>query len=102
MPEQTTKSINPKKPYDLEPNVEAVVSYLIPPFSGIAIYVMEKENKFVRFHAMQSILFGIASFVLMAIANALIVVLIGVILAPPPKPWPLFGVAICHVDGISK
>lgn len=82
MAKQTAKSINPQKPYDLEPNVEAVLSYLIPPFTGIAIYMMEKDNKFVRFHAMQSIVFGIASFILMTIANILIVVLIGIFLVP--------------------
>ena len=39
MPKQTTGSIS-QKPYDLEPNVEAVLSYLIPPFTGIAVFVM--------------------------------------------------------------
>ncbi|MBT6401236.1 DUF4870 domain-containing protein [candidate division WWE3 bacterium] len=81
MSKPTASSINPK-PYDLEPNVEATLSYLLPPFTGIAVYIMEKENKFVRFHAMQSILLGIAAFVLSATAQALIVVLIGFILMP--------------------
>ncbi len=81
MPKQTASSIS-QKPYDLEPNVEAVLSYLIPPFTGIAVFVMEKNNKFVRFHAMQSIMFGVAAFVLTAIANALIIVFIGVIIVP--------------------
>ena len=81
MPQQTASSIN-QKPYDLEPNVESVLSYLIPPFTGIAVFVMEKNNKFVRFHAMQSILFGVAAFILSAIANALVVVFIGIIIVP--------------------
>lgn len=81
MSQPKTSSINPK-PYDLEPNVEAALSYLLPPFTGIAVYMMEKENKFVRFHAMQSILLGIAAFVLSATAKALVVVLIGFVLIP--------------------
>lgn len=82
MAKQTANSINPQKPYDLEPHVEATLAYLIPPFTGIAVYIMEKKNKFVRFHAMQSVLFGISAFILTAIANALVVVFIGVILGP--------------------
>jgi uncharacterized membrane protein len=81
MANQSAKSIN-EKPYDLEPHVEATLAYLLPPFTGIAIFVMEKNSKFIKFHAMQSILFGISAFVLTTIANALIVIFIGVILAP--------------------
>lgn len=81
MPKQAASTVS-QKPYNLDPNVEAVLAYLISPFTGVAVFVMEKNNKFVRFHAMQSILFGVASFVLMAIANALIAVLVGVIIAP--------------------
>lgn len=39
----------------MEPNLEAALSYLLWFFTGIIFYVLEKENKFVRFHAMQSI-----------------------------------------------
>lgn len=81
MVKQSTKSIN-QKPYDLEPHIEATLAYLLPPFTGIAVFIMEKDDKFIRFHAMQSILFGVSAFVLTTIANALIVVFIGVILAP--------------------
>jgi len=81
MAKQAEKSIN-QKPYDLEPNVEATLAYLLPPFTGIAVFIMEQKDKFVRFHAMQSILFGVSAFVLTTIANALVVVFIGVILAP--------------------
>ena len=40
----------------IQPNVAALLSYLIGFITGIIFYLMEKENKFVRFHAMQSIL----------------------------------------------
>lgn len=41
----------------MTPNVEAGLSYLLGVITGIIFYVLEKENKFVRFHAMQSIIF---------------------------------------------
>lgn len=40
----------------MDPKVAALLSYLVGLITGIVFYVIEKENKFVRFHAMQSIL----------------------------------------------
>ena len=39
----------------LEPNVAGLLSYLGLWISGLVFILIEKENKFVRFHAMQSI-----------------------------------------------
>jgi len=71
-----------EKPYDLDPKVEAALSYLLFIFSGLAVYMMEKEDKYVRFHAAQSILFSIVSFALWSMANVLVGFYIGVFLAP--------------------
>jgi uncharacterized membrane protein len=44
----------------LEANVAALLSYLLGFITGIVFLVIEKDNKFVRFHALQSIItFGI-------------------------------------------
>lgn len=59
MPEDLGKSST-----GLKPNVAALLSYIAGFVSGIVFLVIEKENKFVRFHALQStITFG-AIFVL--------------------------------------
>jgi uncharacterized membrane protein len=48
----------------MQANLAALLSYLLGFITGIIFYVIEKDNKFVRFHAMQStITFG-ALFVL--------------------------------------
>ena len=39
----------------LQPDAAALLSYLAWFITGILFYAMEKENRFVRFHAMQSI-----------------------------------------------
>ena len=39
----------------IEENVEGALCYLIGWVTGLVFYLLEKENKFVRFHAMQSI-----------------------------------------------
>jgi len=48
----------------MQPNVAALLSYLLGFITGIVFYIIEKENKFVRFHAMQSIITFGALFVL--------------------------------------
>jgi uncharacterized membrane protein len=49
----------------MDPRIAAAVSYIW--IVGLIFYFLEKENRFVRFHAMQSILFGIINTVLMLV-----------------------------------
>ncbi len=51
----------------MEANVAGLLSYLLGFITGIVFYVLEKENKFVRFHAMQSIVVFGALFVSMTV-----------------------------------
>jgi uncharacterized membrane protein len=55
----------------LEQNTAALLAYLFTWVTGLIFYLIEKDNKYVRFHAMQSILFGFA----MIIAGVLLVIL---------------------------
>jgi len=41
----------------MQPNIEAGLSYVLTWITGLIFFFMEKQNRFVRFHAMQSILF---------------------------------------------
>jgi uncharacterized membrane protein len=52
----------------LAPNVAGALSYVLGPITGVLFLVLEKENRFVRFHAAQSITTGL---VLVAISIAL-------------------------------
>lgn len=97
MDEQTQQNpqINMQdKPYNADPNLEAAIAYLIPFVAGVFILLMEKNNKFVRFHAMQSIVFWLAvaafSFVFQFFTVALLFVA-----APLVALFaPLFGVSV--------
>ncbi|HHE41487.1 MAG TPA: DUF4870 domain-containing protein [Dehalococcoidia bacterium] len=40
----------------LEPNVAGLLCYVLIWVTGLIFYLIEKENRFVRFHAMQSII----------------------------------------------
>jgi uncharacterized membrane protein len=55
----------------LEPNLAGALSYLCGWVTGLVFYLMEKENNFVRFHAMQSIIVS-AAFTVLFIACAIL------------------------------
>ncbi|HET8625274.1 MAG TPA: DUF4870 domain-containing protein [Gemmatimonadales bacterium] len=43
----------------LAPNVAGALAYLLGPITGIVFLLIEKNSAFVRFHAVQSIVFGV-------------------------------------------
>lgn len=66
----------------MEPKVAVLVAhagFLIGAgwLSGLIIYLLEKDNKFVRFHAMQSIVVGVAEVILYIVAGILILPTLG-------------------------
>ncbi len=50
----------------LEPNVAAGLSYILGWITGLVFFLSEKQNRFVRFHAMQSIILS-GSYTVLAI-----------------------------------
>ncbi|MPY88440.1 MAG: DUF4870 domain-containing protein [Luteitalea sp.] len=77
----------------LEPNVAALLSYFL--IVGIVFLVLEKESKFVRFHAMQSVALlvaWVAVWMALAIVGAIPVFGWLTVLL-----WPLVGLAFLIV-----
>ncbi len=72
----------------IDPKVAAALSYIW--IVGVIFFFLEKENKFVRFHAMQSILFGIANTVIM-----MVLLVIGFVLTFA------FGIGGAMVGGVA-
>ena len=76
-----------KSIFGLDENLAAALSYVGLFFSGIAVLIMERENKFVRFHALQSTLWflflAILSWVLNLIASFPVIGwLLGILINP--------------------
>ncbi|WP_226042162.1 hypothetical protein [Natrinema sp. DC36] len=72
--EPTATSLGP------EENVLGAISYLFSPLTGILVYLLEDENEFARFHAAQSIVFGVASilvYVTLNVATTVMAMLVG-------------------------
>ena len=75
-PPEAPPSADPSS-LDLPPNIAAAIA-CIPLVGGIILYLLEKRNSFVRFYAMQSIIFGGAWF-LFNIASAVVHAVVGAI-----------------------
>jgi len=75
-PPEAPPSADPSS-LDLPPNIAAAIA-CIPLVGGIIFYLLEKRNSFVRFYAMQSIIFG-GAWVLFNIASAVVHAVVGAI-----------------------
>jgi uncharacterized membrane protein len=53
-----------KTSMNLEENVAGALCYVLGWLTGIIFYILEKDNKFVRFHAMQSIIVFLPLFII--------------------------------------
>ena len=64
----------------IDQNIEAVLCYVLGWLTGILFLFLEKENQFVRFHAMQSLVVFLALFVLSLVIGW--IPFIGLLLSP--------------------
>lgn len=81
----------------LAPNLAGALSYLLGPVTGIAFLVMEKQSRFVRFHAMQSTLVGVALIIFNVVLN-----LVESVLARIPFIGWLFALGLALVVGLAS
>jgi uncharacterized membrane protein len=80
----------------LAPNLAGALAYLFAPLTGILFLVLEKENRFVRFHAAQSIVFGVA-YIVVWVALTILGMILGVI---PVIGW-ILGVLLSFGFGLG-
>ncbi len=70
--------------FGLTANVAALVAYLFVPVTSIVVLATEKENRLVRFHAWQSIFYGLGISALSIVLSVVIGVLSFVLSAISP------------------
>lgn len=59
--------IKTKTVLGIDENIEGLLCYVLGWITGIVFLVLEKENKFVRFHAMQSLATFLVLFIILVI-----------------------------------
>jgi uncharacterized membrane protein len=59
----------------MQANVAGLLSYVLGWITGLILFLIEKENKFVRFHAMQSIIVFGALFILQIVIGVFMAML---------------------------
>jgi uncharacterized membrane protein len=72
-PSAGTDETRAKTALGLEGNVTAALSYI--GIIGLIVFIMEKENRFARFHALQSLLFHVAWIVVLIVLGILTFIL---------------------------
>lgn len=84
----------------LSPKTAAALCYVFGTFSGIVVLLMEKENKFVRFHALQSIfwflmllVFGSIFFYFLLMLTPILGFVFWLVTLPAYSISPLFYIA---------
>lgn len=63
----------------MDPKLAGLLAYLVPPITGIIFILIEKSNRVVRWHAAQSIVFGVAWVVMWVVFTILSMILSTVI-----------------------
>ncbi len=81
----------------LSPNVAGALAYLLGPITGILFLVLEKEDRFVRFHAAQSIVVGVA----MVLVYIVLTVLNSILAVIPILGW-IVGILLTLVVGLAS
>lgn len=56
---QSFSQNNSQSSFGLSPNAAALISYLFVPITSIVFIATEKQNRLVRFHAWQSLFYGL-------------------------------------------
>lgn len=88
---------NPNSTTGLADNVAGALAYVLGPLTGIAFLIMEKESRFVRFHAMQSTLVG----VVLIILNFVLRIAHAILESIPFIGW-LFSLGLALVVGLAS
>jgi uncharacterized membrane protein len=63
----------------MQANIAGLLCYVLGWISGLVFFLIEKENKFVRFHAMQSMIVFGALFILQIVVGLLLGAFLGVL-----------------------
>jgi uncharacterized membrane protein len=84
----TTQTTTQKTNSGLDQNLAGALTYLLGPVTGVIFLLTEKENTFVRFHAMQSVITFGALFVVY------LVLMVTIFLAPLILPLALFELVL--------
>ena len=91
-----------KSALGLDGNVAALLGYIIWVIALISV-IIEKENKFVRFHAIQALLYQAAMivlFVVLAILQVIVMIIFGVAAAAAGDVGGVVGLVVSLISGL--
>ncbi|WP_256855821.1 DUF4870 domain-containing protein [Terribacillus halophilus] len=95
---------NNKTSTNMNPNTAAMLSYTLGLITGIVFFVLEKDSEFVRFHALQSILFSASLLVIhiVFVFIPIIGLLVSLLIAPISLVFWVILMAKAHQEEYYK
>ncbi len=57
----------------IDENLEGALAYFLGVLTGILFLILEKDNKFVKFHAVQSIIVSVAAMVILTVVGTILI-----------------------------
>jgi len=88
MAEEKKTEVHPdfekKSSTGIQPQIAVLIAYIFGWIGGLIIYLIEKENKFVKYHGMQALILGIVEVLLIVVVS----IILGLI---PYIGWFLFS-----------
>ena len=85
--------VNAKTALGLDANLGAALGYPVG-ILAIIIFIMEKQNRFARFHALQSILYHVAAVVIFIVLGIIVAILVAVLSYISPSLGALVGLLL--------
>ena len=85
-----------KSVFGLNENIAAAFSYLLGPVTGIIALVLERDNKFVRFHALQSTLWFLFLWIIRWVVGFIVSIIAAIPFIGTPLGW-ILGVVLMPV-----
>jgi len=67
-----TTEVNKVTALGIDENLEGALAYFLGILTGILFLVLEKDNKFVKFHAVQSIIVSVATIVILTVVGTIL------------------------------
>jgi uncharacterized membrane protein len=92
-PVQTGGEVSAKTALGLDANLGAALGYPVG-IVAIIVFIMEKENRFARFHALQSILYHVGAVVIFIVIGIVLGILAGVLSYISPSLGFIVGILI--------
>jgi len=98
---EVDSDFNKKSSTGMDPKIAVLLSYLFSFIGGLVFWLIEKENKFVKWNALQALILGICEFIVMLVFWWILSTIFAFILLPLAVLFSVLGWIGIAVLGVT-